>query len=108
MTRLRKAEIQITPIEFMTKPQDSRGLSCGLRWALGSRALLAYLLSKKLMWSTGRLTDLREVQRRARLRRFLRDLLGAFQKTSRIASSPQLVLETAHLVSCSVLLSWRL
>ena len=32
----------------MTKPQDSRGSSCGLRWALASRALLAQLLSKNL------------------------------------------------------------
>ena len=84
------AENQISPMEFLTKPQDGRGSSCGLRWALASRALLAQLLSKKSMWSTGRPTDLREVQRRARLHRFLRDLLGAFQKTSRIVSSPDL------------------
>ena len=50
------AEIQISPIELLTKPQDSRGSSCGLRWALASHALLTCLLSKELMWPTGRLT----------------------------------------------------
>ena len=35
------------------------------------------------MWATGRLADLRGVQRRARLHRlFFRDLLGAFQKNA--------------------------
>ena len=74
--------------------QDSRGLSCGLRRALALLALRAQLFAEKLTWLTGRLTDLREVQRRARLRRFNARFIRSVAKRHHESQALQTSLES--------------
>ena len=91
-----KAEIQISPIEFATSRQDSRGLSCGLRSSGGARVArpVSVTAFKKSIWSTGHLTDRREVQRRARLHRFFARFFRSVSKNITNRKLSRLVRET--------------